>query len=59
MYEERQRHMFSPKERRQSGDRIAVYNCLMGGCSEDKCRVLEAHCGRTRENGHELEHEKF
>lgn len=26
---------------------------------EDRSGVLEAHCGRTRENGHKLEPEKF
>lgn len=59
MYEERQRQLFSPEERRQRGDIIAVYNHLMGGCSEDRSSVLEARCGRTGENGHELEHEEF
>lgn len=51
--------MFSPKERRQKRDIIALYNYLIWGCSEDRSTVLEAQCGRRRENGHELEHEKF
>jgi len=57
--DERLTDLFSPKESRQRGDTIALYSYLMGECTEDGPSVLEAHCGRTRENGHRLEHEEF
>lgn len=54
MFEEELREMLKPKERRKRCDVIAVYYYPVGRCSEDRFSVLEAHCGRTRENGHEF-----
>lgn len=54
MFEEELREVLNPKERRKRCDVIAVYYYPVGRCSEDRFSVLEAHCGRTRENGHEF-----
>lgn len=59
MYVERQGQFLQPwRESKREKDIIALYKYLMGGSNEGRSSVLKAHYGRTRENGHELKHEK-
>lgn len=52
--------LLSLKMRRLREDLIVIFNYLMGGYREDGARLFpEINCEMTRDNGHNLQQEKF